>query len=71
VKFAREDPAPQENERYLDNAESFVQQTYRMFYTDGEETDAEGIREHGDEDAGHAADGENDVEPVKLEERNG
>lgn len=71
VKFAREDPTPQENELHIDHAEGFVQQTYRMFYTDEEEADAEGNQERGDEDAGHAADGEKDVEPVKLEERNG
>ena len=61
VKFAKEDPSREENERHLRNAEDFVERTYRMF--DAEE-DAESA---GSEDVPE----ESEVEPVKLEENNG
>jgi hypothetical protein len=66
VKFAREDPAPQENDLHFANAERFVEKTYRMFYTEKAEGD----------DAGEASDtgeaqSEIDVEPVKMEKKNG
>jgi len=34
VKFAKEDPAPEENKTHLKSGEDFVEQTYRMFYSD-------------------------------------
>lgn len=61
VKFAKEDPTREENERHLRNAVDFVERTYRMFETE-EDAEADG-RE--DDPA------KSEVEPVKLEENNG
>lgn len=50
VKFAREDPAPAENETHLKSGEDFVEQTYRMFYTVAEESGAEASGANGESD---------------------
>lgn len=74
VKFAREDPTPQENDMHFANAESFVEKTYRMFYTEEAEGDAAGETAAGagvGAGAGDAVESENIVEPVKMEEKNG
>ncbi|MCF8226201.1 MAG: hypothetical protein K9J30_10010 [Bacteroidales bacterium] len=60
VKFAREDPLMKENEMHLDNAEAFVERTYRMFEeNENEQSDAPG-----------GSHGTREVEHVKLEESN-
>jgi len=62
VKFAKEDPAPQENEQHLDNAYHFVEKTYRMFLPEEEDKPTGNESTINDEPG---------VEPVKLEEGNG
>ncbi len=61
VKFAKEDPSKKENDMHFENAHQFVENTYRMFYT--EET-TEG-------DKNERSEGETGVEQVKIEENNG
>lgn len=75
VKFAKEAPSREENERHLRNAEAFVEKTYRMFGY--HEDDAPG-EESQDEHPGDAPlDGhiqgtdETAVESAKKEERYG
>jgi len=41
VKFAKEDPVQDENERHFSNAESFVELTYKLFTSEENEEDAE------------------------------
>lgn len=57
VKFAKEAPSEEENERHLANAERFIEKTYRMF---DEATEAEIADVKSD-----------DVEPKNKEERHG
>jgi hypothetical protein len=61
VKFAKEDPTREENEKHMRNAVDFVERTYRMF-------DAE---EDAESNAKEEAPKENEVEPVIIEENNG
>lgn len=61
VKFAKEDPSPKENDRHMQNARDFVEQTYRMFIVEEEEH----------LEAEESIDDVEIVEPVKLEEGNG
>ncbi len=61
VKFAKEDPTREENERHMRNAMDFVERTYRMFDTE-KNAETEGKKDVPEE---------SEVEPVKLEENNG
>lgn len=75
VKFAKEDPTQDENERHLRNAEDFVEKTYRMF----EYSEADAAEEEAEVAEVNALPGENvhsgnedaEVAPEKREERNG
>ena len=73
VKFAKEDPDQEENERHLRNAVSFVESTYRMFLPEEENekelTDGSDGADAAFEDEENTGKGE--VEPVKPEVNNG
>jgi hypothetical protein len=61
VKFAKEDPTREENEKHLRNAVDYVERTYRMFETE-EDAEAEELKDLPEKSK---------VEPVKMEENNG
>jgi hypothetical protein len=75
VKFAKEAPSQEENERHLRNAEAFVEKTYRMFMSPDSEAPEEGVQDDQPADAQTAGiasgTGETAVESLKKEERNG
>lgn len=79
VKFAREDPTPEENKTHFRNANDFIESTYRMFLPREEDLPGK-ANEPGDKDQSGKEDNlieagkgrtEGDVEPIEKEENNG
>jgi hypothetical protein len=70
VKFAKEDPTREENEKHLRNAVDFVERTYRMFELEETAETEKQCSGPGTGDSESSVD-KSEVQPVKQKENNG